>query len=198
MLAGWRQDAYKRQIDLDFLGDLEDKPTWVFEAPFHERHFKGGLGGELVPVDVHLQWYGDRVGGAVEGENSGDLKDRITDGMEGAGVVLWSEGDVRKFGGLKDVVEHLLVSARIAGVATRSRNDDEARERRVCTVEVNGALFDVKAPIGGVVVAGQGEGYSAGIRIDVEGLVLGDGEACGEEEQKGKEGACGRLHRMSP
>jgi hypothetical protein len=28
--------------------------------------------------------------------------------------------------------------------------------------------------------------------------VLGDGEACGEEEQKGKEGACGRLHRMSP
>ena len=122
------EEAYQRQVDVDFFRNFEDEPAGVFEAPFDVGDFEGGFGSELVAVDVELHGDGEGVRGSVEGEDSRDLEGGVAVEGERAGVGLGDEGDVGELGGLEDVVEHFFVAAGVAGVAGGGGDVDEAGE----------------------------------------------------------------------
>jgi hypothetical protein len=83
----------------------------------------------------------------------------------------------------------LSIAAGVAGVAAGGGDVDETGEVGGGGIEVDEALGDVEGAVRDFVGAGEGEGYGARVGIDVEGLVLGEGEGGAEEWQCGKEGA---------
>ncbi len=145
-----------------------------------------------------------RVGCAVEGEDARNLDRRVAVGVEGAGVVLGSEGDVGEFRGLEDIeLSIFLVTAGVAGVAAGGRDDDGGRREQGVARSKSTVPFStwkvplvVSWPLSRV----KETVLASGLMLKAWCWARAEGRA--EQRQRGcegyKEGAWGRLHRVSP
>ena len=157
------------------LATLRMNTLGSFKSPFHIGDNEVRFGGESSAVDVDLHGHGEVMGRAVQRECAGDLDGGVAGGRDGAVVFLRGEGDFGVVVDVENILVHFLVAAGLAAVSAACRDNDGTGDGVRGAIEVDGSALHVEGSGDVVAVAAESQCDLAGVGIDGEGLMLGEG-----------------------